>query len=293
MMKNKAIATVQLAISSVDGGILKSLVAAKESQYDRWMAVYDDPDLVWWLSGLAPTHFYLGSEFCEHLLPKPALVVRTMERALSAGYQFVLLTPVASPGVLRDLAQLFPELPDNTEVVINDWGVGHFIRENFPALRPIAGRILCRMLREPRLDSKAREAVGRFDPESWVSMFQYLKFARMEIDVPLGVKREFFNELPMPTGVHVPFTCVAKGRMCKLGSLNNRGVERYAVGRKCKKECLYISSKLERRQGDGWSDLYQMGNTILNRLSMASIEPVRAAVEQGLISRVIAPGEMI
>jgi hypothetical protein len=293
MASMRKFGNTEFAISSIHGGNLAFLTGNKDSFYYHWMTVYKDAALASWLSELEPTHVYLGSEFCEHLLPESTMIRKVIRSIVSAGYHFVLLTPISSPGILEKLNQSLPALPEGTEVVVNDWGVAHFIRKSYPRLKLIAGRILCRTLKEPRTDTASRKAIARFDPESWLGMLDYFEISRMEVDVPLDVNGETFTNLPRPTSIHIPFTCVAKGRMCKLGSLNNNSVERFSVGQKCNKECLYINSSLGRQNPDGWSELFQSGNTILNRLPMSSIRPVIDATITGAITRIIVPGEFI
>lgn len=293
MVSMRKFGNIEFAISSIDGKSLAFLAGNKSSFHSHWMAVYKNAEFATWLSELRPTHIYLGSEFCEHLLPEPSVIKKALRSSVLADYQLSLLTPISSPGTLEKLNKSLPVLPEGTEVIVNDWGVAHFIRKNYPGLKLIAGRILCRTLKEPRTDDASRKAIARFDPESWLSMLDYFEISRMEVDIPLDVNRENFANLPRPTSIHIPFTCVAKGRMCKLGSLNNNSVERFSVSQKCNKECLYINSSLDRQKPDGWSDLFQSGNTILNRLSMSSIRPVIDATITGTITRIIVPGEFI
>ena len=60
-------------------------------------------------------------------------------------------------GVLLDLlaAETAPEAA--TEVVVNDWGVLGLVRAH-PSLTPVLGRLLTRMLRDPRLPPDRLEA---------------------------------------------------------------------------------------------------------------------------------------
>ena len=38
-----------------------------------------------------------------------------------------------------------------TEVVVNDWGVLRLVRREFPGLRPVLGRLMNKMMRDPRV----------------------------------------------------------------------------------------------------------------------------------------------
>ncbi|MNN44967.1 hypothetical protein D3C81_1592780 [compost metagenome] len=218
---------------------------------------------------------------------------KAVGHARNLNLRIALLTPIASPQVIRNLGDLLPSLPDGSEVIVNDWGVAYFVKERFPALRLVAGRILCRMLKDPRLGRTNLIAQCDFDPGSLRTMFTRLGVYRMEIDVPLAVNSNTFSTLPMYTSVHVPFSCVAKGRMCRIGSLALQGTERFAVGGKCRKECLKVSSRLERPSTGDTFNMYQLGNSIISRHSREMLGLVMAAVEQGQISRLVVPGEAI
>lgn len=265
----------------------------KPARYGYWLAVLDDSDLAEWLSNFIPTHLYIGSEFCEHLLPKRQMLRKAIDWAGDMNCRVSLLTPIASPQVIRNLAELLPCLPDGSEVVVNDWGVGYFVKKQFAKIRLVAGRILCRMVKDPRLSQAGLATSFSFDPRPLAAMFTRLGIGRMEIDVPLSIDSSTFSSLPMQTSVHLPFSCVAKGRMCRMGSSAICGPERFAVGRICKKECLKVSAELKRPNASPGPRTYQLGNTIISRHSREIFGMVRAAVEQGFVSRIVVPGEAI
>lgn len=281
----------EFAVSVVNPAPLAGIGADEASRRAHWLATLDDPELAEWIACFVPTHLYVGSEFCEHLLPGTPALKRAIVHAREADCRLALLTPIASPQVIRVLGELLPRLPEGSEVIANDWGVAHLVRRRFPALRLVAGRILCRMVKDPRLAQIGLTAGFRFDPGPLRTLFDRLGIGRMEIDVPMFVDGDTFAALPMPTGVHVPFACVAKGRMCRIGSTSIRGPERFAVGRECRRECLKVASRLDRPGSDGTSRVYQIGNSIFSRHSRETLDAVRRAVEQGFIGRLVVPGE--
>jgi hypothetical protein len=283
----------EFAVSLVNAASSFEIGADKSSRYEYWLATLDDSDLADWLSNFLPTHLYIGSEFCEHLLPGSQMLRKAIDCAQNLNCRVSLLTPIASPQVIRNLAELLPCLPDNSEVIVNDWGVGYFVRKHFAKIGLIAGRILCRMVKDPRLSQAGLATSFSFDSRPLAPIFTRLGIGRMEIDVPLSVDSSTFSSFPMRTNVHIPFSCVAKGRMCRMGSSTVRGSERFAVGRMCKKECLKVSAELKRPNASAEPRTYQLGNTIISRHSKEIFGMVRAAVEEGFISRIVVPGEAI
>lgn len=87
---------------------------------------------------------------------------------------------------------------------------------------------------------------------------------------------------------HIHFFCVANSGMCRMGSVAIRRLERFAVGRLCKKEGLQASAEPR---------TYLIDNTIIRRHFRQIIGMVRAVVravgEQGFISRIVEQGEAI
>ncbi len=259
----------------------------------RWTRLVECARVGKWLAGMSLTHLYFGSEFCEQLLPSTRSLQTAIGAASGRGLKIVLQTPVASPAVVRRLESLFPLLPVDSEVVVNDWGVAHFLHERFPALRGIAGRILCRMIKDPRLPGAdwAHQCAPGVDSPPLLGLFRQLGLDRVEIDVPMFPARDAFARLPPRTGVHLPFSYVAKGRMCRIGSMSVTGPERFAVGRVCHKECLTLSASTERPGTTDRHRTLHIGNTIFSRHSAEMLESVMRAVSGGEIERLIVPGE--
>lgn len=280
----------ELAVTMANLASLSSLGKDRAGRQAQWAAALGDLKLADWLSSIVPTHIYLGSEFCEHLLPTPNALRNGIKKVLERNCRASLLTPIAAPKDLRALGELLPILPDGSEVIASDWGTAYFIRTHFPGLRLVAGRILCRMIKDPRLDAAKSDVAGRFDPRPLRSMLSRLGFARMEIDVPLSDAYATISNLPMPASVHVPFACVAKGRMCRIGSTAITGSERFGVGRRCKKECLSASTRLERPGKIHEREVYEVGNSIISRHSNEMFNIVMDAAKEGLITRLVVPG---
>ncbi len=282
---------IELGVSLVQSAALACLEAEPAAREAYWREKHGDPYLAEWLARFTPTHLYLGSEFCEHLVPSPRALETGLRQARECGLRFCLLTPVASPQVIRDLAALLPLLPDDAEVVVNDWGVACLVRENHPALRMIAGRILCRMIKDPRLPGRDWAVQCGFDFEPLRTLFERAGLQHVEIDTPIFADGGMFSRLPLRTSIHLPWFFVAKGRMCRIGALGQRGPERFAVGRKCKKECLGVSARIERAAGQDHWESWQAGNTIFGRHSREMVEAVISAVEKGQVDRLVVPGE--
>ncbi len=287
----------ELAISAVRANAFEWLESANEGVEKReahWLKIHGDAALAAWLATYTPTHIYFGSEFCEHLLPSRRTLDQALGYARANGLRFALLTPIASPDVLSHLRELLPLLPVGAEVVVNDWGVAALAAPYFPKLRPIAGRVLCRMTKDPRLGSDWAAQCGHNLDSPWLqALLQRLNIENVEIDMPLFANATALDHVPLLQGVHLPYFCIAKGRMCRPGSLGIKGPERFAVGRRCRKECLTLSVATSRPgSNDDWETI-QMGNAIFGRHSAAMLEDLMTAVGNGMIPRLVVAGESL
>lgn len=283
---------VEVAVSALNLPELDWIDASEDGRTEHWETLVDDSILARWLGQYRPTHLYIGSEFCEHLLPSKQKLRRALQRAEAYGLRPVLLTPVASPQVLSALTELLELLPDETDVVVNDRGVGRLISVHYPRLRRAAGRILCRMIKDPRLPDAgwAPQCGYGFDAPHTQSIFKRLDFQRLEMDVPMFPDDKTFDSLPLPKGVHLPYAFVAKGRMCRIGSMAIEGTQRFAVGRQCRKECLIFTASAQRPATNDRQKTRHVGNTIFSRHTDEMLKVVMKATEKGGIERLIVPG---
>jgi hypothetical protein len=282
----------ELAVTTVRAVDLAWTAAPSAERARHWQRVHDDVDLAAWLAPLVPTHLYFGSEFCEHLLPSPRALRDALRQADAHGLRFALLTPVASPEVLERLEELLPLLADGMEVVVNDWGVARLVATRFPALGAVAGRVLCRMTKDPRLDADwAGRCAHALAAPTLHALFARLGIRRLELDMPLFPDTGALDGLPLPAGVHLPYVYVAKGRMCRAGALATSGPERFAVGRRCQKECLRFSAAAVRPGREDACAAVQLGNTLFSRHSESMAQILRQAAGRGQISRLVVAGE--
>ncbi len=100
------------------------------------------------LEHLNYTHIYLGSEFCEELIPTKEKTAAFLNYCLKNKKRFILLTPPLTEKGLKKIIELLPLLPLNCEIVFNDWGLLSSIKKH--QLTPRLGRLLLKVKREPR-----------------------------------------------------------------------------------------------------------------------------------------------
>ncbi len=290
-----ATGAVDVAVAMVRPRSLQPLFASRGERAAFWHRALADEALARWLATCKPTRLHVGSEFCERLLPTPAQLTLNLAEAREHGLGVSLLTPVASPQVIDALAELLPLLPAGAEVVVSDWGVALLLQERFPQLTPVAGRILCRMLKDPRLgDPRYAPPAGHdLDSPALRAVLRRLGIARLEMDLPLFARDETFSGAPLPLDVHLPFAFVAKGRMCRTAGLARSGPERFSPRPFCHHECLGLRADTVREAADDAWHTVHVGNTVLCRHSPATLATASRAAAAGRIARLIVPGEAV
>lgn len=223
---------------------------------------------------------YWGCEFCETLIPGQGSTTRLAGGALENGLAWSLVTPYVTDHGLDRIIRLLETLPRDLhpdEMVVNDWGVLRWLRREQTHIRPVLGRLMNKMIRDPRVASRfddpraPREAVDALKGFS-ISAASYRKFldqkqvGRVEIDNPLQGLSVDFSAEGVPASIYVPFGYVTTGRICLTGSLRLPRGEKFSHLSQCGRECsgavLELQNTSSPFEADREMKLYQRGNTI-------------------------------
>jgi hypothetical protein len=284
-----AIAHTEIAAAVTDGRSLPGLARDAGPLFDA-LRLAPPPSA----SGLAARpvgRLHLGNEFCERLIPSPTILKRAVALADAAGHALTLATPSVPDAGLARLRRLFRLLPDGAEVVVNDYGVLRLLAREFPALEPVAGRQLCKMIKDPRLPN---EQWARLNPPGLGSpIFEDIlgRFGvrRAELDVPPFARPTDLRAGGLALSVHAPFGYALRGRVCRIGSLRFEGAAKFRPDQACAKECLRYACRLTRPADHGRHDLdsFQRGNSIFYRHDAGMRDAMWRAVENGWIDRIV------
>lgn len=170
---------------------------------------------------------YLGSEFCQNLLPGPA----EFGRALKAfGKPVVLVTPFLTdqlfPG-LEAIIRKYADKKNKLEIVTNDLGLIHLAAKKYSAVTGLSlGRLLADFLKPA--------------PDAFLEKFFGEKgIRRVETDSPelLGRYSRLKN---ISRTYHIPYSHMAVTRYCPW--------ENHWTGEKCRYTCLGKSKKLDEKR---------------------------------------------
>ena len=223
---------------------------------------------------------YYGPEFCEHLLPSPERLRRVLAAALDAGgLPVTLLLPWATDAGLARIRPLLAVLEEKAgpgaEAVVNDWGVLRLIRREFPGLTPVLGRLMNKMMRDPRVapfysagPAEARKALSG----SSARLPTYQRFLldsgvrRLELDPLLqGIDQDLAGT-GLRSTLWLPFGYAASGRICLSGSLHLPRADKFRYDLPCRHECQEHSVELRNSRSPFAESrdlvLWQRGNTV-------------------------------
>ena len=247
-------------------------------------AAYSAPGM-----GAHSGRLYVGNEFCERLLPGTrTLGVVCREAATSWGGLTLVTPPVGDAGLdrvallLRSLARLSP----GAEVVANDWGILTLVAEMGSDLRPVLGRLMNKMLRDPRVtpslaqQSPTAEALratrqAALTAPAYVRMLARLGVQRVEFDnLHQGIDIDFAALGIQPT-LHLPFSCVTTGSACLTSGIGQVPEHKFTSDNPCHRECRVYSATMRDHASAAAAPLISRGNSVFFRQE-------RALVERGL-----------
>lgn len=286
---------LEVGLSIVDPRRLSALAAQVANTAPMRQALLNflqDPELGELLpADMRLSHLYFGSEYCEHLFPDDAALDTAGRLAERLGLRLALATPIACDALVARLAEVAPRLPAGSEIVANDWGLAAWLRANAPHLTAVAGRQLSKMIKDPRLPGTKWMKVypSNYEAAGHAALLGRLGIARIELDVPPFATPEVFAVDGLGVTVWAPYAYIAKGRICKIGSLRQPLAEKFAPGRPCHHECLgLLEAEPEGGAARGTGlRTYSRGTTMFYRHDAAMRAVVKEAVSRRLVSRLV------
>ncbi|MCD4782931.1 MAG: hypothetical protein K8T10_03760 [Candidatus Eremiobacteraeota bacterium] len=207
----------------------------------------------WKENTLSFNRLYFGQEFCEKLIPSTNDIGKALDFAQNNNMEFTFLTPFVTEDGLEKwekILEYMHGMKPGAEVVINDMGIFHLIRERFPDFKRVLGRLLTKQKRGPRIlrmkgkvPDETIEHFQRFnaDAPKLAGFYKNLGFTRIELDNTLqGISRD--NETP--ASLYFPYIYVSTTRMCLTNQCDDRKESMRAIF-PCKKECRQIHFTIE------------------------------------------------
>ena len=283
---------LELGISVPDARRLQRLETSAPLHAQAIAAFLEDADIAALLPAhVTASHLYFGSEFCEHLFPEPAALERAIAAAAQLGLILVLATPVANDRLVARILEAAGQLPESAEILVSDWGVASALRSLQPQRRLVAGRQLAKMIKDPRLPSAdwLKPYPSGYDGAGYRAILEALRIGRIELDVPPFATAATFAVEGVGVSAWAPFAYVAKGRICKIGSLQREPADKFSPAGSCHRECMAVVEAGAEPSVTGIVS-YARGNTIYYRHDERMANALGEALAGGLVSRLVLSG---
>ena len=157
-----------------------------------------------------------GNEYCEELIPDLLEVDAVIKFISYYGVSLTFLTPPSTEKGLTKLKEIFAILPDETEVVFNDWGVFNLLNDY--KLNKVFGKILMKAKKDPRIANLEEKSISEINRTILTKDFQEFLISndvfRVELD-NANYKYNINNIDPrIKTTLYYPMVYVSSTRKC-------------------------------------------------------------------------------
>lgn len=261
-----------------------------------------------------PVHFtrlYYGQEFCEKALPRINELAEAVQAADRFGMEFTFVTPYVTELALAKVADLLDRLvrlKPRAEVVVNDWGLLYILTQKFPTLVPVLGRLLNKILRDPRLvghlkNRDPKEALEPFQTSylagpAMQALLDQFKVRRVELDHPPQGLDPHLPDWGYRSTLYIPLAVITTGRICLLNSWGLDTGEKFkASGKACERKCRDYWLRMADRSGQvrknkDWR-IVQKGNTIFYLQTKDFLTKGLEEAERAGVNRIVFQPEPI
>ena len=232
-----------------------------------------------------PNRLYFGAEVCQKLIPSVYDCEKAYIYAQKHNMKFSYVTPGLFDNALlktEDSLKLLNDYNDNIEVVCNDWGMVQLIKNKYSNLKPVLGRMIDKLSREPRLSNEQfKDIYGeegiRFlkTPNIFVKEYQEIidlyNIEMVELDcVPQGLNLNNNINFKYKIGIHVPFYYITTGVICMLQIMNSDEHDKYNFSNSCMRSCKNIDIIMKKSDSiydnNLCMELIRKGNTVYNSI---------------------------
>lgn len=244
-------------------------------------------------SDLGRARIYFGSDFCQTLLPLPSALREACRANAGACAGFTLVTPPVNDAGLERIAALLPFLADApgegpAEVVVNDWGALRLVGRASGRIKPVLGRLMTRILRDPRVSAPDPTAEGTMEataaePQASTPYGRLLRsfgVDHVEIDSGRPGVPVDFDRLGARPSLHLGWACVARGRVCLYAALGQPDERKFTSSTPCRRECRRYRSSLTDAAAPRRAPLVSAGNAVFERHDRALEERTLACAEK-------------
>lgn len=246
---------------------------------------------------------YFGNEFCQERLPALPELREVVARCREGGLGLTLLAPPVTDAGLERLGPVLARLEEllpTSEVVFNDWGVMELLFARHRGLCPVMGRNLLGVVKDPRVplppagdDRYPAQPTLRGTALALPAFREALRargVGRVEVDLFLPRCDLDFRSTGLEATLVLPFSSVASGRVCLIGSLHQPPERKFTLQAGCGQECGSYLCELE--SACLAARLFHRGNTAFALQPPEALAALPRVLEEGGYSRVAYDPEM-
>ncbi|MDD5772277.1 MAG: hypothetical protein PHX78_02275 [bacterium] len=202
------------------------------------------------------SRIYFGDEFCPFHLPKKDELELVLDYVKKHKLQFTFVTSWLTDEVFEKVEKLIKILPENSEVVINDYSLLSLDRNKYKFV-PILGRLLNGQIRGLRLDYEKRTSKNILEhsrgsqPQTGLlaDFYKERGINRIELDnLPQGIKTNFKN-MDFHGSLYYPYGYITVTRFCPYVVIKNRFGIIFSIKR-CNKACQQFGLTIENKEVD-------------------------------------------
>lgn len=240
------------------------------------------------------TRLYFGSEFCQYRITPLEDVQAAYELSKEKGYHFTYVTPYVPETGLNKLRPILTWLHDQEdadaiEVVVNDWGICFAIARKFPKLQISVGRLLNKMIRDPRVahlydeEEAPKRAKSVFmntslDTPYFTQFLRRMNVQRIELDSFIQPVEKAQDSYGVPASLYIGYGVIATGRSCLVGTLHKPSEEKFLGDIQCKQQCMHYVAKMDNTR----EQLGQLPVNTLQKGNTAFYEQTETLLKEGL-----------
>jgi hypothetical protein len=202
------------------------------------------------------TRLYFGAEFCERLMPSRQELEMALRISSQRSLSFTFMTPFVTNnglGQLENLMEVLALAMPDAEVVVNDWGVLHLLRTQYPELTPVLGRLLNKSKRGPRImniieqipaETRSYFQGSNLDVPAAVHFLKEQGIQRVEFDNVLQCLNLDGTDSGIHKSLYMPFAFVSVTRFCLTANCDDPAKMDCVGIFPCGRECMKYSFNL-------------------------------------------------
>lgn len=197
------------------------------------------------------TRLYFGNETCERLIPSTEDIQKAKQFCKEKEISFSLVTPFCTDAGLSKVRSLLSLLSEGDELIANDFGVLK-IAHSSKAL-PVAGRLLNRQSRDPRIasfrdfppDMLRHLSMSQASSPSFLKILSSFGARRVGLDNLLQGISTDLSKTGFSGSLYFPIVFISATRMCLLAQAGRISASNKAGIIPCSKECSQFRFRLK------------------------------------------------